>query len=491
MRLFWLLALALLCTAHVAKAQVVVSGQWRSGATAIDAQVESWGSDCGPPPTSSQSTGGSVVRVVQVGDQLQLHTGGRIIKSDVCFGQNPGLRRSSKTVKDNTWVTRCETPMDDPRAETGVYTLKLLSPDRLLYQDVSRFRWQLKASLCVATITTVQTLTRLTDAEAAQAAKPAPPAPSPVVTATPTAEKGAKAPPAPPAPPKLPDLPTTPVATAPAPEKPPVRTDLNMAPTLPASSAQNSAKPAPCVPGPAARLALAPRRRTIELGSKLCFRTRVVDKSGCALPQVAPTWSLDHGPALRAKLDPRGCFEASAQAADGEGTFHVTATVATAQGSTLRAEAVLDVVAADLSGLVAKRLFEDEDEGLEAELAADVSSGTTADAAPAAPVATSATATRAVGATEAPTSRPPWMWPAIGAVLALLGGAIALVARRRTRDSVVPEPTPAMDDLAMSQTIIATPPKAAAPTELRCPKCGAVYPLGSAFCGTDGTPLKA
>src|SRR5690349_8875166 len=85
-----LLALALLCSARVASAQVVLSGQWRSGATAIDVQVESWGKDCGPAPQSSQSPGGSIVRVVQVGEQLQLHTGGRIIKSDVCFGQNPG-----------------------------------------------------------------------------------------------------------------------------------------------------------------------------------------------------------------------------------------------------------------------------------------------------------------------------------------------------------------------------------------------------------------
>jgi hypothetical protein len=471
-----LLVSLVLATAGSARAQVVMSGQWRSGATAIDVQVESWGTDCGPPPTSSQSSGGGIVRIVQAGERLSLHSGGRVIHSDVCFGQNPGLKRSSKTVKDNTWITRCETPMTDPRAETGVYTLKLLAPDRLLYQDVSRFRWQLKESLCVATITTVQTLTRLTDAESAQAAKvPAPtnePA-KPVVATTPTApaKPGAKTPGAP-TPPKLPDLPkaispTQAIAATPTPAKPAA------APAKPTA--------APCVPGEAARLALAPRRRRIELGSKLCFRTRVVDKAGCALPPIAPTWELDHGPALRAKLDPRGCFEASAQAADGEGTFRVTATVTTTKGA-LRAEAAIEVVAADLSALVAKRLFDDPDAGdlFEAELAADVSN--TEGAEPDAPAATSRTATRAVGAAEAPVSRPPWIWPAIGAVLAILGGAIALVARRRTRTSVVPEPTLPMRDAPV--------PKAPAPTQLRCPKCGALYPLGSAFCGADGSPLK-
>jgi hypothetical protein len=480
------LTLAIALCAHDARAQVVMSGQWRSGATAIDAQVESWGKDCGPPPTSSQSSGGGIVRIVQAGERLSLHSGGRVIHSDVCFGQNPGLKRSSKVVKDNTWITRCETPMTDPRAETGVYTLKLLAPDRLLYQDVSRFRWQLKDSLCVATITTVQTLTRLTDAEAAQATKsPAPtntPA-TPVATATPTpatpaptTKAGAKAP----TPPKLPELPkaispTQAIAATPTPAKPAA------APAKPTA--------APCVPGEAMRLALAPRRRRIELGNRLCFKTRVVDKAGCALPPITPTWSLDHGPALRGKLDAaRGCFEASAQAADGEGMFRVTATVQTAQGRSLRAEAAIEVVAADLSALVAKRLFDDPDAGdLEAELAAEVTNteGEQADA----PAATSRTATRAVGSAEAPVSRPPWIWPAIGAVLAILGGAIALVARRRTRASVVPEPAWPMPDVAPVPRAPITP-KAPVATQLRCPKCGEIYPPGSAFCGTDGTPLK-
>lgn len=461
-----------------AHAQVVLSGQWRSGATAIDVQVESWGSDCGPAPKSSQSAGGGVVRVVQLGEQLQLHSGNRVIKSDVCFGQNPSLKRKSATVNDHTWVTRCETPMDDPRAETGVYTLKLLSADRLLYQDVSRFRWQLKNSLCVATITTVQTLTRMSDADLAQSAKAAP---APPATTTPTPATTKKTPPAPPKPPALPQS----VAAAPA-----------------------KAEPPPCVPGEPARLALAPRRPRIELGERFCFRTRVVDAAGCRLPPMTPSWSLDAGPARSAKLDARGCFEASAQAADGEGTFRVIASVATPKGGALRAEAVVEVVAADLSGLVAKRLLDDEDENgaLEAELEAQTGAPPPAEAV----AATSHTATRAVG-TEAPVKRPAWIWPAIGAVLALLGGAIALVARRRTRASVAPEPAPAyregsLDRRAAPSAPIASKPaapvapvapkpsepaKAAAqPAELRCPTCGAVYPPGSAFCGSDGTPLK-
>jgi hypothetical protein len=166
--------------------------------------------------------------------------------------------------------------------------------------------------------------------------------------------------------------------------------------------------------------------------------------------------------------------------------------VTTAQGKTLRAEAVIDVVAADLSALVAKRLFEDPDAGagdLEAELAADVTNN--AEPPGESPASTSRTATRAVGAAEAPVKRPPWIWPAIGALLAILGGAIALVARRRTRASLVPGPTGPADDMGASQPIAAITPKAAAPAELRCPKCGALYPPGSAFCGADGSPLKA
>lgn len=473
------LASLLLTGASVAHAQVVLSGQWRSGATAIDVQVESWGSDCGPAPKSSQSAGGGLVRIVQAGDRLSLYTGNRVIKSDVCFGQNPGLKRTSKSVQDNTWITRCETPDDDPRAETGVYTLKLLSEDRLLYQDVSRFRWQLKSSLCVATITTVQTLTRLTDAEAAKAAK------SPESVAAPAPAKTAKAPPPAPALPKESAAPQQSVTAM-------LSGGQKVDATKPAPTATKAAKP-PCVPGDPARLALAPRERRIELGGHFCFRTRLVDAAGCRLPPVAPAWTLDSDGSLKAKLDDRGCFEASTQAAEGEGTFRVTATVTTPNGGALKARAVVEVVTADLSALVAKRLFDDgPDAGeLEAELAAQTGGPPELSDEPPPATASSHTATRAVGAAQAPVARPAWMWPAIAGVLALLGGAIALVARRRTRASMSPEVAlPARDRNATGPAAV-TSPKPSSTGELRCPKCGAIYPAGSAFCGTDGSPLKS
>ena len=162
----------------------------------------------------------------------------------------------------------------------------------------------------------------------------------------------------------------------------------------------------------------------------------------------------------------------------------------TAKGGTLHAQATIEVVTADLSALVAKRLFDEADAGdLEAELAEQAAEAPPAEP----PAATSHTATRAVGPTEAPAARPPWMWPAIAGVLAMLGGAIALVARRRTRTTLVPEESalPARDVEPRSALASPAPTVAMKAAELRCPKCGTVYPPGSAFCGTDGTPLKA
>jgi hypothetical protein len=429
----------------------VMTGTWKAGATAINVAVESWGKDCGPPPQSSQSSGGGVVRVDQTGEKISLHGPGRVVHSDRCFGQNPALSRKASSFANNTWTTRCETPQDDPRAEAGTYTLKLLAPDRLLYQDVSRFRWQLKTSLCVATISTVQTLTREGGA-------------APAATKPGTTKPGAT------------NKPSAPIATT-APKQPQLPPQLTIKPS----------EPPPCVPGEPKRLALLPRRSRIELGGRLCLRARAFDASNCAVPNIGASFELQHGPALRARVDANGCFEASAQAADGEGAFTV---IASARG--LRAEASVEVVAADLSALIAKRLFEadagvDEVVGVEDE---------PAPVAPEAPAATSHTATRAVGAAEAQAKTPAWLWPVGLGVVGVLGLAIVLALRRRggaepAYDTPPPAASKPLSNPPRPAALKTEPLEPTAPSgTLTCPKCGATYPAGSAFCGADGSQLK-
>lgn len=258
----------------------------------MEVAIQSWGKDCGPRPQSTQAQGGGSVQVEQRGQALTIRGGGREVRSDRCWSPNPAMRRAGSSYASGLWTTRCKTAASDPRQEAGTYTLKALSPDRILYQDVSHFDWRLKESTCVATITTTQTLLRFGATGAAPAAsgtgKPATPA------------KGAGP---------------------------------------------------PCVPGAPARVALRPREAKVELGQRQCFHARVVDAKGCAIEGAEVQYSLAHAPAIKADLQNGGCFVAGQRSAEAEGTFTVVATHAK-----LRAEATVEVAALTLPALLAKRM---------------------------------------------------------------------------------------------------------------------------------------
>lgn len=197
------------------------------------------------------------------GRAVVLEAGGRTIRSNQCWSQNPGVRRVANTEQGGVWTTTCATAPNDPREEHGSYTLKLLPDGRLLYQDTSRYDWRLQNSSCAATATTTQTLARVADAVA-------PVAPTPGVPAQPTA-----------------------------------------------------ALPAPaCQPGAAARIALRPPRASIEVGLRVCFRPLVTDAAGCALPEPSVRWSLEHSGQIKGRIED-GCFIAGDQAAEAEGEFRV------------------------------------------------------------------------------------------------------------------------------------------------------------------------
>jgi hypothetical protein len=297
-------ALGLLCgLAGPAYAQIpapqpnALSGVWRAGSTQIDVAVESWGEDCGPPPQSSRSGGGGIVNIEQSAGQLVIHGRGQDIRSDACWSRNPSMKRQSATFANNVWTTKCKTAANDPREESGTYTLRMTGADSLTYQDVSRYNWALNQSRCVATFTTVQTLTRkgATDNAKAQAAKPVP------------AEKA---------------------AVAPEPEE----------------------KEKVCTPGAPARMLIRPRKAEIEVGQRVCFKARVVDDADCVVKDQNVQWSLTHSKALRGTLQ-NGCFTAADTAAEAEGEFKILATL-----GQVHSEATVSVHPVDLSALIAKRL---------------------------------------------------------------------------------------------------------------------------------------
>jgi hypothetical protein len=391
-----------------------MAGTWQAGATSMDVAVQSWGKDCGPRPQSTRSAGGGTVRITQQGRVITIHGSDRDLHSDRCFSPNPAMRKVSSSATNDQWVTRCKTPDDDPRKETGTYTLRALTPDKLQYQDVSHFDWKLNESTCVATITTSQTLSRVTSATRAE------PSPS---TAT---------------------------------------------------KAPQADAPAPCTPGAPAKLVLRPRRADLELGQRLCFQARLLDARDCAIEGLEPSWSLEHGPAIKARLE-RGCFRAGERSAESEGSFKV---IATAAG--LRAEAPVEVSAATLPALLAKRL---ETGAVQGDIDPEAEAEQTA--APAARVSsTSRVAAQAVVDQEPRRQR---LLIGLAAVLAAAAaGVLLLRARPRTRRR--------SGSRASAEPSLAEPPPRASPDPprariRRCPTCGASYPEESAFCGADGSAL--
>jgi hypothetical protein len=88
-----------------------------------------------------------------------------------------------------------------------------------------------------------------------------------------------------------------------------------------------------------------------------------------------------------------------------------------------------------------------------------------------------------VAARAAPETAPPARKLVLLALALLLVLAAVVFVLRRERGA---EPAKVVD--AASMTTLVTPPSKAAPG-LRCPKCGARFAAGNAFCGTDGERL--
>ncbi|HMI92820.1 MAG TPA: hypothetical protein VK509_15705 [Polyangiales bacterium] len=425
--------------------QESLAGAWQAGATTMDVAIQSWGPDCGPRPQSSRSAGGGRVEVEQTGDLLVIKGRNSDVRSDRCLSPNPAVKKVGSSHKRNTWITRCKTTGGDPKQEQATYTIRLEADGRLFYEDVSSFDWKLKDSACIATITTRQTLQRT-------GAAPAP-------TATPT-QPGTTA---------KPGASGTAMPNVPPPG--------SRAPTPPPPGARTQATPT-CVPGKPSRLSLRPRRADLELGQRTCFEARVTDAKGCAVSQPAVTWSLDHKPGIRARLE-KGCFRAEEGSAEGEGAFQVTAAFAG-----LHAAADVEVSASTLPALIARRM---EGGAIEGETPdAGATDAQVVAAPPPVAIEPKAPAARVVARTVAvpqEDNRGSFRMAAIAAGVAAFALLFATMLWRMVRAS------------SSRRGSIPSEPPTRGPAKtttmsLRCPRCGAFYPEGSAFCGNDGSSLE-
>jgi hypothetical protein len=450
-----------------------LTGVWRAGSTQIDVSVESWGEDCGPRPQSSRSGGGGIVNIEQSGGQLVIHGRGQDIRSDACWSRNPSMKRQAASFTNSAWITRCKTAANDPREEQGTYTLKIANPDTVTYQDVSRYNWALNQSKCVATFTTIQTLTRRDSKSDSQALDSEKQKPTQVATGPSKIEV------------------VKPTVTPPPPDP------------------EDNEKTA-CSPGAPHKLTLRPKTAEIEVGERVCFKPRIVDKANCLITDQTVRWSLSHSKALRGTLT-NGCFNAAETAAEAEGDFKIAAAL-----GPLRGEAKVSVHPVDLSSLIAMRMGGGALTGFE-------------DAAPlpAAPKSVTRVATRnePVPSTASPRKL-------IGIALGIAATALALAAlwlsRRKparaeaissppsissfpppppkprapvahTRAEVVPAaplPIPAPVPAPVVAAVAVAPepqrPMSSGPPPSEpwiCPKCRVGYPAHQQTCPKDGTAL--
>ncbi len=222
-------ALFLACFPGVLRAQSI-AGDYRPSATRIAVEVSEWGGDCGPRPTSTSAPGGGVVRVTQEGDHLSFSgRGTRNTRS--CWSENRAVRLVSSSAASGTWRIICRTPAEDPRQETGTYTLRGVG-NRIEYEDFSQYDWTLNESHCRATIRSTQSFERV-DASVT--------APEPTQTET----------------------------------------------------AVETPRPAACTPGAPVRIVTRPQTLRVAPSDRICFHARVEDQNGCAVRSATVAATVD------------------------------------------------------------------------------------------------------------------------------------------------------------------------------------------------------
>lgn len=168
-------SVALWMLASVGVAQDDLTGAYRPSSRRVDVQVVTWGEDCGPRPKSEVIPETGNVEVRAQGAQLALKFPDRTLTTNGCWSPNPNLKLLSTTSGNGRYEAICKTPANDPKRETGKYTVVASDGGVLQLSEESAYDWQLKTSHCVAKVKSAQTLTS-TSAKAPASAGAAQPA---------------------------------------------------------------------------------------------------------------------------------------------------------------------------------------------------------------------------------------------------------------------------------------------------------------------------
>ena len=261
-------AVAILATAGLARAEGTLDGRWKQSALREDFTVQQWlDTGCGPPPQSTSTGGGEIVEVRTEGDELAFVGGGRVFRTNQCYDPMPTLSRETHSRDPNgkSWRTRCTTAPTDPRKATLNTLVVATTEARIDVVETGRYEITLESGRCMADIKRTRSFTRVSD----------------------TAE----------------------AATATATATPPPPTSKEPAP--PRTSVCGS-------PGEPSKLEVRPSKKLLRTGETFKFRGLVLDAKGCET-RTTTSWRLAPGAGGKGvTIDATGRVTVASDAAEGD-----------------------------------------------------------------------------------------------------------------------------------------------------------------------------
>ena len=146
LRVTFTVLFAFLCPI-VADAQDRFSGDWTMTSVSMKVDVDSWGANCGSKPKAYSSNNERLVTITTIGGHLIIEKGQ--VRTDRCGSPNPKIQTALSRRTDRRWKRECQTAKNDPKFESGAYTLTAVNDNRLEYTATSRFAWTLKGDECL------------------------------------------------------------------------------------------------------------------------------------------------------------------------------------------------------------------------------------------------------------------------------------------------------------------------------------------------------
>jgi len=127
-----------------------MSGVWKEEYTETIVSVEEWGKECGQAPKSPGRKKRSILYNVEDRGMDLEFTGpkGRSFATSSCQSPNSKLKAKERNLKDKLHLVNCATPETAKSYESGLYSFRIKSADRIEYRETSRFVRNVKGAIC-------------------------------------------------------------------------------------------------------------------------------------------------------------------------------------------------------------------------------------------------------------------------------------------------------------------------------------------------------